>query len=146
MLFCLVMYVYAVLGSELFRDEDLKVQVWEKWGMDLDMYFGSIPRTLVTLMQLFVTDGNIDLICRPIGECWPVAWIYFLSFFVIATVAFMEMITAVYIDALVQEKEKMEMANHTSGTTVEGEGLREELLSLATGIFQSFDEGELSMM
>jgi len=141
MLFLLVMYVYAVLGKELFYDDALRECLANgPFGTDLDMYFGSIPRTFVTLMQLFVTDGNIDLISRPIGECWPASWIYFLSFFIIASVAFMEMMTAVYIDALVAQKEIMETNNQTAGTAEEGEHLREELKKLCTGIFKSFDE------
>ena len=52
-LFCLVMYVYAVLGRELFTDDDLKAKMAERFpATDVDVYFGSIPRSIVTLLQV----------------------------------------------------------------------------------------------
>merc|ERR1712159_809574 len=111
LLLFLLVFVYAVLGKELFGNEALQQALDDRPDIpsfDVMLYWGSVPRSMVTLMQLFVDDGSIDNLSRPIGEVWPVMWIFFLSYYLLVTVSMMELLTAVYLDALLSEKERQE--------------------------------------
>ena len=69
-LLILAIYVFAVLSVELFGSggslqTDLTAAGAE---VNLDRYFGTIPRAVVTLIQLYSDDGSVSEIMRPMGE------------------------------------------------------------------------------
>ncbi|WP_066191162.1 ion transporter [Gracilibacillus timonensis] len=67
----IIFYVYAVLGTSFY-------------GEVAPEYFGNIFLSFITLFQIFTLESWASGIFRPIFEQEPSAWLYFISFIVIA--------------------------------------------------------------
>lgn len=85
-LFCIIIYTYALLGCEFF-------------GKEFPDLFGTAWTSLYTLFQLMVFDdlGNIS---RPVMELYPAAWVYFLSYLVVAAFVILNIVVALVLNAL----------------------------------------------
>lgn len=76
--------------------------------VDLKQHFGSIPKSMVTLIQFFSDDGGISGFQRPVGEIWPWAWLYFIAFLIIVTIGLLQLLSAVFVGAILEEKKDKE--------------------------------------
>jgi len=86
MLMGLFMYVYAVAGVHLFSKIDP-----EKWG--------DLGRAGLTLFEIITLEGWVDFQERVMGTL-PYAWIFFVSFIVIAVFVMVNLLVAVVINNL----------------------------------------------
>jgi voltage-gated sodium channel len=92
----LMMYMYAVFGYHAFHRVDP-----EHWG--------SLGRALLTVFQLLTLEGFAELQAAVMGER-PWAWIYFVSFVVLAVFVVVNLFIAVVINNLEAAKLDLLMA------------------------------------
>jgi len=132
-LWVIALYIFAVLAKGFFGDSDhLRREL--KGVVDIEHQFGTIPRAMVTLIAFYTYDST-SIIQRNIGEIYPWAWGFFLTFMVLVSIGVMELMTSLFIDSLLEEKRRMEKK-----TNNEKLQRRKEVQVLITGLFEAFDE------
>lgn len=87
MLLSLVFYVAAVMATQLF-------------GAAFPEWFGSLGASLYTLFQVMTLESWSMGIVRPVMETFPLAWMYFLPFILIATFMMLNLFIAVVVNAM----------------------------------------------
>jgi voltage-gated sodium channel len=87
MLLGLVFYVAAVMATQLFGE------AFPEW-------FGSLGASLYTLFQVMTLESWSMGIVRPVMETFPLAWMYFLPFILIATFMMLNLFIAVVVNAM----------------------------------------------
>ncbi|WP_372866072.1 ion transporter [Pseudomonas sp.] len=87
MLLGLVFYVAAVMATQLF-------------GEAFPQWFGSLGASLYTLFQVMTLESWSMGIVRPVMEQFPLAWMYFLPFILIATFMMLNLFIAVVVNAM----------------------------------------------
>jgi len=138
-LWLLAIYIFAVMAKTFFGDDEyLKKELEGK--VDVDRYFGSIPACMITLFSFYTYDSSL-VTQRYIGEVYPAAWIFFAVFIIVVSIGMMELMTSLFIDALLEEKARVEKKN-----IVERERRRAEVQQLITGLFSAFDEDKSSTL
>lgn len=90
----LLLYVYGVLGSQLFRDEDP-----DRWS--------TLGRALLTLFQILTLEGWVDIQARVL-DAHPWAWMYFASFVILAVFVVINLFIAIVIKNLEDAKQEEE--------------------------------------
>ena len=87
MLLVLLFYVFAVIGTKLFAAE-------------YPEYFGSLGRTMFTLFQVMTLESWASAIARPVMKQHLYAYIYFVSFVLLATFLILNMVIGVVVNGL----------------------------------------------
>ena len=82
----LILYVYAVVGVHLFAGIDPP-----NWG--------SLPRAGLTLFEILTLEGWVDLMDASLGAT-PWAWVYYVSFVVLAVFVVINLFIAIVINNL----------------------------------------------
>lgn len=80
--------------------------------LDMELQWGTIPRSIVTLIQLYSDDGSVSGIMRPMGEIAPMTWVFFVIFMAVVSLGLMELLAAVFVDSLLEEKTNREKVLH----------------------------------
>lgn len=102
----LFLFIYAVVGTEVFghgieRDSERARFFEQEAGAPLDDFFGSLGRSLVTMVQ-FMTFDSWSTVVRPLVKEMPfVATVYFMSFLVLVGFMCSFMMSAVFTDTLI---------------------------------------------
>ena len=86
MMLGLLLYVYAVLGLYMFRDDDP-----EHWG--------TLGAALLTLFQMLTLEGWVEIQAAVLNR-HPWAWVYFASFVFVAVFVVVNLFIAVVINNL----------------------------------------------
>ena len=86
-----VFYIYAALGSLLFQELD-------------PLHWGNIGLAMLTLFQTATLEGWPDLMYSAF-EVYPWSWLFFVSFIIINSLIFMNMIIGVIIDVIVRSND-----------------------------------------
>ena len=86
LLMFVVFYIYAAIGSLLFSEID-------------PLRWGNIALAMLTLFQTATLEGWPDLLYAAF-EVYPWSWLYFVSFIIIVSLIFMNMIIGVIIDVI----------------------------------------------
>ena len=81
-----IFYIYAAVGSLLFSEID-------------PLRWGNIALAMLTLFQTATLEGWPDLLYAAF-EVYPWSWLYFVSFIIINSLIFMNMIIGVIIDVI----------------------------------------------
>ena len=118
-LMALVLYVSAVMATKLF-------------GAIAPEYFGSLGASLFTLFQVMTVEGWPD-IARGVMEQSPYAWIFFVTYLLIATFMVLNLFIAVVVNAMqsqVAEDLKGSEEAHTQLILDEVRALRREIEEL----------------
>jgi voltage-gated sodium channel len=103
MLLGLVFYVAAVMATQLF-------------GAAFPEWFGSLGASLYTLFQVMTLESWSMGIVRPVMETFPLAWMYFLPFILIATFMMLNLFIAVIVNAMQtnhEQEAKVAPPSHT---------------------------------
>lgn len=133
LLLTLVLYIMGVLAQSLFgKSDELRTEMAAK-GYDLEDLFGTVPRSMLTLVG-FATYDNAITVQRAVGNVFPHAWAFFLVFLVVVSIGCMELMTSLFIDSLMQEKKRMEK-RHSEEILQQ----RKHVADLMTGLFKNFD-------
>jgi voltage-gated sodium channel len=110
LLVALLIYVYGVIGHHLFSKVDP-----EHWG--------TLGRAAQTLFVVITLEGWVELMSASV-EATPWAWLYYVSFIVIAVFVVINLFIAVVLNNL--EKVRSEMADAEADATVlASEAMRE---------------------
>ena len=96
-LLSLLLYVYGVIGFHFFREAD-------------PAHWGSLGVALLTLFQMLTLEGWVE-IQAAVLDAYPLAWIYFSSFVLVAVFVVVNLFIAVVINNL--ETVKYEQQVHT---------------------------------
>ena len=118
-LMALVLYVSAVMATKLF-------------GAIAPEFFGSLGASLFTLFQVMTVEGWPE-IARAVMEKSPHAWIFFVTYLLIATFMVLNLFIAVVVNAMqsqVAEDLKGDGEAHTQVILEEVRALRHELAAL----------------
>ncbi|TBU92062.1 ion transporter [Phytopseudomonas dryadis] len=87
MLMLLVVYVSAVMATQLFGER------FPEW-------FGSLTASLYSLFQMMTLDSWSSGTVRPIMEVYPLAWLFFIPYVLIATFMMLNLFIAVIVNAM----------------------------------------------
>ena len=88
----LVVYIYAIIGHQLFAEHDP-----DRWG--------NLAVSVLTLFQV-ITLEEWSIIMHKVMEEQPLAWVYFISYVVLATFVVVNLFIAVVINNLDEAKQK----------------------------------------
>jgi voltage-gated sodium channel len=114
LLVTLLIYVYGVIGHHLFSKVDP-----EHWG--------TLGRAAQTLFVVITLEGWVELMSASV-EATPWAWLYYVTFIVIAVFVVINLFIAVVLNNL--EKVRSEMADAEAGATVLASDAMRELARL----------------
>lgn len=88
-LLSLIFYIFAIMATQLFGE------VFPQW-------FGTLGETFYTLFQVMTLESWSMGIARPVMEIYPAAWVFFVTFVLIATFIMINLIIAVVVDAMAE--------------------------------------------
>lgn len=130
----LVLYIAGVLAQSFFgQSGELQQELLSK-GYDVADLFGTVPRSMITLVGLATYDNAVPL-QRAVGNVFPQSWAFFMIFLVFVSIGCMELMTSLFIDSLMQEKKRME--KRYSAQVLKQ---RKHVADLMTGLFRNFDK------
>lgn len=112
-LYFLMLYsTYAIMGISLYKESSPE-------------YFGNLGVTFVTLFQVMTLDDWTHIM-RTVMCIHPYAWIYFISFVLIASYVLLNLIVGIIVDSLQTVREKRELATQNE-LNIQIEALRNQL-------------------
>jgi voltage-gated sodium channel len=83
----LIYYVFAVIATKLFA------AAYPEW-------FGDLGRSLYTLFQVMTLESWSMGIARPVMENFPYAWVFFVTFILVATFTMLNLFIAIIVNAM----------------------------------------------
>ena len=108
----IIFYVFGVIGTNLFADSH-------------PQWFGSLGRTLYTLFQVMTLESWSMGIARPVMAEYPYAWLFFVTFILVATFTMLNLFIAIIVNAMQSyreaEHEETVQALHETQDHIEGE-------------------------
>ena len=120
----LIYYVFAVIATKLF-------------GEHFPQWFGSIGESLYSLFQIMTLESWSMGIVRPVMVEHPFAWIFFITFILIATFTMLNLFIAIIVNAMQtfteQESRERKDALDETRDHIEAD-LHRELTALRTEI------------
>jgi voltage-gated sodium channel len=126
-LMLLLYYVFAVMATGLFGDR------FPEW-------FGTIGASMYTLFQVMTLESWSMGIVRPVMVDYPLAWVFFIPFILLATFTMLNLFIGIIVDTMqsmhgqehAQEVDDIERVIHqdTGPLAEELRGLRAELRAL----------------
>lgn len=117
LLLAVLLYIYAVLGFHLFG-----AVVPERWG--------DLSSALLTLIGVLTLEGWVDVQGEVIGRM-PFAWIYFLSFIVMAVFVGLNLFIAIVVNNLEATKQEYSRAAGPEDRARLIEEIRQRLAALS---------------
>jgi voltage-gated sodium channel len=120
-LLTLLLYVYAVLGFHFFREAD-------------PAHWGSLGAALLTLFQTLTLEGWVEIQAAVLDD-YPLAWVYFSSFVLVAVFVVVNLFIAVVINNL-------ESVKHEQQVDTDRESAHHGLLEAIETVRQKLEELE----
>ena len=90
LLLFIILYVYATIGSILFSE-------------DIPSRWNDVGISLITLFQV-LTLSSWEQVMLPLQEIYWWAWIYFFSFIIICAITMLNLLIAVLVDVVINQK------------------------------------------
>ena len=90
LLLFIILYVYATIGSILFSE-------------DIPSRWNDIGISLITLFQV-LTLSSWEQVMLPLQEIYWWAWVYFFSFIIICAITMLNLLIAVLVDVVINQK------------------------------------------
>lgn len=84
-LLIIISYVYGLMGISLF-------------GENYPDLFGNLGRTALTLFELITMEGWTSDICHPLMESYSWAWLFVISFIIIADFLIMNVVVGIVVN------------------------------------------------
>ncbi len=91
-LLAILFYIFGIMATRLF-------------GADFPQYFGNLQTSFFSLFQIMTLEGWPDIV-RSIMQTYPYAWIFFITYIIIATYSILNLFIAVIIDAMEKQYTK----------------------------------------
>lgn len=83
----LIFYVFAVIATKIF-------------GAAFPDWFGTLGASIYTLFQVMTLESWSMGISRPVMEQFPMAWLFFVPFILVATFTMLNLFIAVIVNAM----------------------------------------------
>lgn len=132
MLLFLIMYIFCVMVTTLFKD------MYDKDQLEYN-YFGRLDRSFFTLFQIMTFDAWAD-VTREVMETYAWAWIIFIVYIILSAFIIVNLIIAVICDAIAalndDDRAKLQgwaVEDSADGDMAEEEGRMQLLSSTANG-------------
>ena len=90
LLLFIILYIYASIGSILFNSD-----IPERWG--------DVGVSMITLFQV-LTLSSWEQVMLPLQDVYWWAWIYFFSFIIICGITMLNLLIAVLVDVVINQK------------------------------------------
>ena len=90
LLLFIILYIYATIGSILFSSN-----IPERWG--------DVGVSMITLFQV-LTLSSWEQVMLPLQDVYWWAWIYFFSFIIICGITMLNLLIAVLVDVVINQK------------------------------------------
>ena len=90
LLLFIILYIYATLGSILFNTD-----IPERWG--------DVGVAMITLFQV-LTLSSWEQVMLPLQDIYWWAWIYFFSFIIICGITMLNLLIAILVDVVINQK------------------------------------------
>jgi voltage-gated sodium channel len=130
-LMLLLFYIFAVMATNLY-------------GPRFPEWFGSIGASMYTLFQIMTLESWSMGIVRPVMAAYPLAWLFFVPFILIATFTMLNLFIGIIVDTMQTmheagheaEREQLAGAMHqdTDRVLEEMQRMRQELSALRTSV------------
>ncbi|STX28538.1 Ion transport protein [Legionella beliardensis] len=101
----ILFYVFGVMATRLF-------------GQNFPEYFGSLQSSFFSLFQIMTLEGWPDIV-RKVMEIYPYAWVFFITYILIATFSVLNLFIAVIVDAMQTQHEMEEKEEQIELKTIE---------------------------
>ncbi|VAY88135.1 Voltage-gated sodium channel subunit [hydrothermal vent metagenome] len=88
-LLSLLFYIFAIISTQLY-------------GENFPAWFGTLGESFYTLFQIMTLESWSMGIVRPVMDIYPLAWLFFVPFVLIATFIMINLIIAVVVDAMAE--------------------------------------------
>lgn len=85
----IVFFVFGVMAAKLF-------------GASFPHWFGNLNTSLFTLFQIMTLEGWAEIV-REIKAVYPLSWVFFIIYILVATFTILNLFVAVMIDAIQQD-------------------------------------------
>lgn len=85
-LLLLIFYIFGVMGTQLF-------------GERFPEFFGGVGSSMFSLFQVMTLESWSMAIARPVLEVYPLAWLYFVPFILIASFMVLNLFIAIIVSA-----------------------------------------------
>merc|ERR1711998_493123 len=99
-LLSIICYIYGIVGLEMIAGQNLDSEV-------VRLHFGGMAECFLTLLRILTFDGWTDIL-DPIlledmtWEWWICITAYFISFMLVASIALMNLVTAIMVESSIQ--------------------------------------------
>ena len=113
-LFVIIMYTYELLGSTFF-------------GNEFPDWFGNVWRSMYSLFQIMTLESWSMGIARPVMDIYPAAWVYFVTYVLIASYVILNIVVALVVSSLQEVTAKNEAKK---SQMLSRDALREEMEKL----------------
>ena len=90
LLLFIILYIYASVGSILFNSD-----IPERWG--------DVGVSMITLFQV-LTLSSWEQVMLPLQDVYWWAWIYFFSFIIICGITMLNLLIAILVDVVINQK------------------------------------------
>ena len=90
LLLFIILYIYATIGSILFS-----TNIPERWG--------DVGVAMITIFQV-LTLSSCEQVMLPLQDIYWWAWIYFFSFIIICGITMLNLLIAVLVDVVINQK------------------------------------------
>jgi voltage-gated sodium channel len=111
-------YVFSVMATKLF-------------GHEFPQWFGTLYGSMFSLFQIMTLEGWAE-IAREIMATYPAAWLFFLTFILLATFTVLNLFIAVIVNAM--QEPSTPVAHDRVATAKDVEALRTEIASLRASL------------
>ena len=90
LLLFIILYIYATIGSILFSN-------------DIPLRWNDVGVSMITLFQV-LTLSSWEQVMLPLQEVYWWAWIYFFSFIIICGITMLNLLIAILVDVVINQK------------------------------------------
>ena len=90
LLLFIILYIYATIGSILFSE-------------DFPLRWGNVGTAMITLFQV-LTLSSWEQVMLPLQDLYWWAWIYIFSFIIICGITMLNLLIAVLVDVVINQK------------------------------------------
>jgi voltage-gated sodium channel len=90
LLLFIILYIYATIGSILFSAD-----IPERWN--------DVGVSMITLFQV-LTLSSWEQVMLPLQEIYWWAWVYFFSFIIICGITMLNLLIAILVDVVINQK------------------------------------------
>jgi len=116
---CVLMYVYAIVGTELFSGQNGNNCNGAAWiEYDTEARFCDFLGALTTLLQIITTSNWHEIMYPAIRDHGTSVSIYFISFYFLAAIIMFNVMTAVFIEIFQTINEDSDFTDESKNTAV----------------------------